>query len=162
QTQTFTIDLSNSDTSDNCVMLLLDSNNSYFCEYLLIDLYSATGLNQLHASQSNGYLYEGAQFGARIYHVSSAVTNPYGDSYQSFTDNNNSVSAIPLLKLVEADGDECKTQFGAWASESDLWQTGDVFENYARNDGKTINFSVSFDAVTATTATITVTFVTAA
>ena len=162
QTQTFTIDLSNSDTSDNCVMLLLNGNNSYFCEYLLIDLYSATGLNQLHASQSNSILYEGAQFGARIYHVSSEVTNPYGDSYQSFTDNNNSVSAIPLLKLVEADGDECKTQFGAWASESDLWQTGDVFANYTRNDGKTINFSVSFDAVTATTATITVTFVAAA
>ncbi len=165
-TQTFTINLSDEDTSNDCVMLLLDSNNSYFCEYLLIDLYSATGLNQLHANQPGSILYNGAQYGARIYHVSSAISNPYGDEYGSFTDNNNSMSATPLLMLVEADGEVSKSQEEIWSEQSDLWQTGsvlsNVYSNFTRNDGKTVNFDISFDEVTETTATVTITFATAA
>ncbi len=167
-TQTFTIDLTDNDTSNDCVLIFLNGNNSYFCEYLLVDLYSATGLNELHANASGTYLYGGAKFGARIYHVSSAIDNPYNeDEYGSFTNNNNSVTKNELIKLVEADGktSSSKTKDGIWASASDLWQTGStlktVFPNYARQDGKLLNFDISFDSVTATSATITVTFATA-
>lgn len=156
-TQTFTIDLSDNVTSNDCVMLLLNSDNSYFCEYLLIDLYSATGVNELYASQKDSYLYGGASFGARIYHVTSWCTD-------GFIDYNNSDTTYALIKLVEADGENSKTtqDDGAWAASSDLWQTGDALEAafpaYTRNDGKVVNFDVTFDSVTATSATITVTF----
>lgn len=109
-----------------------------------------------------------AAYGARIYHVSSAIDNSYNEEeYGSFTNNNNSVTKNELIKLVEADGQtsSSRTKDGIWASASDLWQTGDtlktVFPNYARQDGKLLNFDVSFDSVTSTSATITVTFVTA-
>lgn len=165
ESNTYTIDLTDESTANDCFLIFLDGNNSYFCEYLLIDLYTATGLNEMHSS----YLYGGAKYGARIYHVSSAIDNPYNENeYGSFTNNNNSVSDIALIKLVEADGGNSKStdNSGAWASASDLWQTGsslhEQFKNYTRNDGKLLNFDVVFDSVTATSVTFTVTFTTAA
>ncbi len=160
ESKTFTIEPST--TSGDCLLVMLDFDNSYFSEYLLIDLYSATGLNALHASQANSYLYDGASYGVRIYHVSSSVNNPYGDEYGSFTDNNNTYSSIPLIKLVEADGENKFAGTRGYASESDLWQTGDVFSRvfpmYTRNDGKLVNFDITVDSVSQTSATVTITF----
>lgn len=172
-TETQTITINPFESSGEFIMVLLDYNGTYFSEYLLIDLYTATGLNKLHADADNSLLYynsegTGASFGVRIYHVDSTIDNPYNENtYGSFTDNNNSVSKDPLIKLVEADGDknfESSYRKGC-ASENDLWQTGDVFSeiqpNYTRHDGKLINFDISFDNVTANSATITITFNTA-
>lgn len=172
-TETQTITINPFESSGEFIMVLLDYNSTYFSEYLLIDLYTATGLNKLHADADNSLLYynsegTGASFGVRIYHVDSTIDNPYNENtYGSFTDNNNSVSKDPLIKLVEADGDknfESSYRKGC-ASENDLWQTGDVFSeiqpNYTRHDGKSINFDISFDNVTANSATITITFNTA-
>ena len=160
ESKTFTIEPST--TSGDCLLVMLDFDNSYFSEYLLIDLYSATGLNALHASQANSYLYDGASYGVRIYHVSSSVNNPYSDEYGSFTDNNNTYSSIPLIKLVEADGENKFAGTRGYASESDLWQTGDVFSSvfplYTRNDGKLVNFDITVDSVSQTSATVTITF----
>ncbi len=159
ESKTFTIEPST--TSGDCLLVMLDFDNSYFSEYLLIDLYSATGLNALHASQANSYLYDGASYGVRIYHVSSSVNNPYSDEYGSFTDNN-TYSSIPLIKLVEADGENKFAGTRGYASESDLWQTGGVFSRvfpmYTRNDGKLVNFDITVDSVSQTSATVTITF----
>lgn len=174
-TSTTTITISSFESSGQFIMILLDYNGSYFSEYLIIDLYTATGLNALHAGVNGSLLYynsndTGAAFGARIYHVDSTIDTPYNDDdYWSFTDNNNSTTDDPLIKLVEADGDknfESDIYNGsAYASENDLWQTGDVFSeiqpNYTRHDGKLVNFDISFDSVTADGATITITFNTA-
>lgn len=173
-TSTTTITISSFESSGQFIMVLLDYNGSYFSEYLIIDLYTATGLNALHAGVNGSLLYynsndTGAAFGARIYHVDSTIDTPYNDDYWSFTDNNNSITSDPLIKLVEADGDknfESDIYNGsAYASENDLWQTGDVFSeiqpNYTRHDGKLVNFDISFDSVTADSATITITFNTA-
>ncbi len=170
-TGTQTITISSLESSGQFVIVLLDYDGTYFSEYLIIDLYSATGLNALHAGLDDSYLYDGASFGARIYHVDATIANPYGDEYYSFTDNNNSTSATPLLKLVEADGDsnfesdQVQDIYGDYfscAAADDLWQTGDVFSqaqpNYTRNDGKLVNFDISFDSVTADSLTITITF----
>ncbi len=165
-TSTQTVTINKFESSGQFVMLLLDYDGTYFSEYLIIDLYSATGLNQMHANVTDSLLYGGAQFGARIYHVSSAIDNPYSDEYGSLTTNNNSISTLPLIKLVEADGDNNyeSDQYGgySYASEDDLWQTGDtlggVFANYKRNDGKVVNFDISFDSVTSTSLTVTITF----
>lgn len=167
--QTVTISSLQSQQGDRKVILVpLKFNNSYFCEYLLIDLYSKQGLNALPASAEETVLYDGAEYGVRIYHVSSSADNPYSDSYASFTDNNNSVSDVALIKLIEADGQTSTSSNaqGAWASASDLWQAGDnlneVFPDYARNDGKALNFNVTIDSVSADSATVTITFINSA
>ncbi len=173
-TSTQELTISSSTETGQFIMILLDYDGTYFSEYLLVDLYTATGLNELHASQSGSFLYydvndeyeHGAEFGARIYHVSSSIKTPFNDDYYSFTDNNNSKSSIPLIKLVEADGDdnfESSTYDGtSYASSDDLWQTGDSFSaiqpNYTRNDGKGVNFDITFTSVSATSATVSITF----
>lgn len=178
-TETTNVTIKPFESSGEFIMILLDYNGTYFSEYLLIDLYTATRLNELHAGVDGSFLYynsndTGASFGARIYHVDSTIDKPYNENvYGSFTDNNNSVSKDPLIKLVEADGDknfesDTYTDRGTtyrYASENDLWQTGDKFSEiqpyYTRHDGKLVNFDISFDSVTATSATITITFNTA-
>ena len=170
-TTTQTITISNFESSGQFIVVLLDYDGTYFSEYLIIDLYSATGLNALHAGVDGSYLYDGASFGARIYHVDATINNPYSDDYYSFTDNNNSISKDPLIKLVEADGDKnfesdqypgSEGNYYGFAAEDDLWQTGDVFSqiqaNYTRNDGKVVNFDITFVSISATSATITITF----
>lgn len=164
-TETATFTINPAESSGDCLMILLDGDGTYFSEYLLIDLYTNTGLNAMHASIENSYLYYGEEYGVRVYHVQSSIENPYSDNYGSFTDYNNSVSSKPLIKLIEADGELSKnndSNNGAWAEESDLWKSGQVFSNvwssYTRYDGAKLNFDISFDTVSKTNATITVTF----
>lgn len=161
-TTTQTITIKSLQASGNCILIPLNFNNSYFSEYLLIDLYSAEGLNAMHASPNGSYLYDGASFGARIYHVSSEITDPYNNDYSSFTANNNTSSTYALIKLVEADGEKKFASTNGNASQNDLWHTGDVlsdvFTNYKRNDGKTINFDISFDLVSKDSLKVTITF----
>ncbi len=173
-TQTITIQASAAAASQTPSVLLipLDFDNSYFSEYLLIDLYSATGLNELHAGLQDTYLYGGKDCGVRIYHVSSSIENHYSaNDYYSFTDCNNSVTANALIKLIEADGDKnfetnkIRQSSGgdcAIAEADDLWQAGDVFSKkfpaYTRNDGKTVNFDIEIKNVSSASATITITF----
>ena len=163
---TQTVTIKSSQAQGDAILIPLNFNNSYFCEYLLIDLYSAEGLNAMHASMNGTYLYDGEKCGVRIYHVSSSIDNPYNDNYGSFTDNNNSVSKIPLIKLVEADGGNTSStnNNGAWASASDLWQAGQslgsVFSQYMTNDAKLLNFDITIDSIDEITgsATITITY----
>lgn len=148
--------------SGDCLLIMLNFDNSYFSEYLLIDFYTATGLNQMHAMQPDSLLYGGAQKGVRIYHVTGWANNPYSDEYGSFTDCNNSLTFEPLLKLVEADGETKFRSTNGYAAASDLWQAGGSLSavfNYCRNDGKAVNFDVKVESITNQSATVTVTFV---
>ena len=160
--ETTTVTIESSQSRASAILIPLNFNNSYFCEYLLIDLYSAQGLNALHASAEDSYLYDGASYGVRIYHVSSSINDPFNNDYGSFTDYNNTSTKIPLIKLVEADGDRKFASSGGLAAQSDLWKTGDtlsqVFPAYTRNDGKKVNFDITINSVSATSASITVTF----
>ena len=160
--ETATLTIQSSQASGSAILIPLNFNNSYFCEYLLVDLYSAQGLNALHASVSNSILYDGASYGVRIYHVSSSINDPYNNDFGSFTDYNNTSTSIALIKLVEADGDTKFSSSGGYASRTDLWKAGkklsDAFPSYKRNDGKKINFDITVNSVSATSASITVTF----
>lgn len=160
--ETATVTIQSSQASASAILIPLNFDNSYFCEYLLIDLYSAQGLNELHASASDTLLYDGADYGVRIYHVSSSIGDPYNNDYGSFTDYNNTSTGIPLIKLVEADGEKKFKSSGGYAARSDLWKAGDrlseVFSAYTRNDGKKVNFDIKINSVSATSASITVTF----
>ena len=167
-TTTQTVTINAFESSGQFLMVLLDYDGTYFSEYLLIDLYANTGLNFLGASQQNSLLYYdsttkvGAEYGVRIYHVSSSIKTPYNDDYGSFTDNNNSVSDTALIKLVEADGEKKFASTEGYAESTDLWMAGDsllsAFSNYARNDNKKVNFDIRIDSVSKTSATITITF----
>lgn len=154
-TETQTITINPMSKSGDAILVPLDYNNSYMCEYLLIDLYTNDGLNEMQDSINNMY---GTGFGVRIYHVSSSANKPYSDDYQSYTDNNNSSSDIPLIKLVEADGD--KNFRGGYAQASDLWVKGQmlssVYGKYARNDGKFVNFDIIIHEVSSNEAVITI------
>ena len=168
-TSTTTITISSLASKGECILIPLAFNNSYFSEYLLIDLYSATGLNEMEANQDafTNYLYDGASYGVRIYHVSSACDNSYDtEDYYSVTDKNNSYSDIALIKLVEADGEKKFASSSGVASSSDLWHAGDVFSQvlsaYTRNDGKKVNFDIAIVSDSSNEATITITFNTTA
>lgn len=160
--ETATVTIESSQANASAILIPLNFNNSYFCEYLLIDLYSAQGLNELHASTSDTILYDGAPFGVRIYHVSSSINKPYDNEFGSFTDYNNSTTEFALLKLVEADGEKKFKSSDGYASKTDLWQTGykfsNVFPAYTRNDGKYLNFDILINSVSANSASITVNF----
>ncbi|MDE7440198.1 MAG: bacterial Ig-like domain-containing protein, partial [Clostridia bacterium] len=162
-TTTQTITISSSQAVGDAILVPLKFNNSYFCEYLLIDLYSAEGLNKLASEMDNSILYGGASYGVRIYHVSSWIDNPYSDTnYGSFTNYNNSTSSISLIKLIEADGYTKFSDTSGEASQTDLWQAGqslsEVFPQYMTNDAKLLNFDISIDSVSADSATITITY----
>lgn len=167
-TTTQTVTINAFESSGQFLMVLLDYDGTYFSEYLLIDLYANTGLNSLGASQQNSLLYYdsttkvGAEYGVRIYHVSSSIKTPYNDDYGSFTDNNNSVSDTALIKLVEADGEKKFASTEGYAESTDLWMAGDsllgAFPNYVRNDNKKVNFDIRINSVSKTSATITITF----
>ena len=161
-TQNGTFTLSPFAESGDCLLIMLNFDNSYFSEYLLIDFYTATGLNQMHAMQPDSLLYGGAQKGVRIYHVTGWANNPYSDEYGSFTDCNNSLTSEPLLKLVEADGETKFRSTNGYAAASDLWQAGGSLSavfSYCRNDGKAVNFDVKVESITNQSAMVTVTFV---
>lgn len=165
---TQTITINSFESSGNCILISLDGTDSYFSEYLLIDFYTNTGLNAAHANQIYSYLYYdydtgyGATYGVRIYHISSDIDNPYSDEYWSFTTNNNSYSENPLIKLIQADKGTDFSDTDDLSCSTDLWSAGQklssVFPNYARNDGKKIDFDITIDSVNSTQARITITF----
>lgn len=161
-TSTTTVTIQSSQAKGDAILIPLNFNNSYFCEYLLIDLYSAEGLNAMHASMSGSYLYDGATYGVRIYHVSSWINNAYDNDYGSFTDNNNSMSDTALIKLVEADGESKFASDDGYAAADDLWQAGDklstAFPKYTTNGNKLLNFDITIVSVSKTQATITITY----
>ena len=161
-TEDATISIESLAASGEFLMILLDYNGSYFSEYLIIDLYAATGLNELHAGAKISYLYDGAAYGVRIYHVSSSAENPFDNDMVSFTDYNNSTSDIALIKLLEADGTSQFSDTDGWASDDDLWQTGDklsdAFPTYKRNDGALLSFDIIIEYADAQGAVITIDF----
>lgn len=156
-----TINLNPFVSSGEVIMLLLDYDGTYFSEYLLIDFYTCTGLNQFHGERDDA-MFGGAAYGVRIYHVSASCKNPFSNDSGSFTDNDNSYTAIPLIKYVEADGTTRHTKTGNTVVADDLWQTGDAFGSiypkYTRNDGKYLNFNIVIVSTAASGATIQVTF----
>ena len=162
-TETKTITINSFEKSGDCILVPLSFNNSYFSEYLLIDLYTATGLNELEANLQDSLLYDGAKYGVRITHVSSQIDAPCSDErYISLTNYNNSITDIALIETVEADGENNFESTKGVASMSDLWGTGDVFSevfpSYTRNDGKIVNFDITIVSVSADSATITITY----
>lgn len=157
-TESKEITIKSFEETGDVILIPLKFNNSYMSEYLLIDLYTCTGLNKLHGDLT--LLYGTSLYGVRIYHISSDVDDPYTGDFSSFTKYNNSTTNISLIKLIEADGETDFASNEGFASSTDLWLSGmslnDVFPNYKRNDGKIINFNITIDSVSLDEAKITI------
>lgn len=156
-----TVTIKPSNISGDTILIPLDFNHSYMSEYLLIDLYSSQGLNNMYYKEN--YMYGMLECGVRIYHVDSNIDNPYSDDYYSFTTNNNSTSDNPLIKLIEADGNKNFESDNGWASEKDLWLEKDSFSEvysfYERYDGKVINFDIVIEKLTRDEAVIKIEYI---
>ena len=150
-----------SETGDS-ILIPLNFNNSYFCEYLLIALYNNDGLCELF-DQKYYNLFGGAEYGVYIEYVNAELNNrEYDDAYYAVTHYNNSTTNPAMLWFVEADGENYYKSTQGCASSSDLWQTGETlsgaFSEFTRLDGKLVNFDIKFDEVTKEKAVITITF----
>ena len=147
------------ESSGDAIMILLDSNNSYFCEYLLIDLYTNDGLNELRSNTGNLFL--DCEYGIRIYHVISFIDNPYSDEYYSFTDYNNSYSDYSLLTLIEHDGEKHFETTSGIASQYDLFYANDKLSDidFTTKDGKALCFDVEILSLNSECAEIQITFI---
>ena len=157
-TEDKTITIRSFESSGDFIMLLLDYDGTYFSEYILIDLYSATGLNKLHSELETSNIYGGIDKGVRIYHVDSSVNEPFSDDYYSVTDNNNSLTKNPLIKLIEADGEKNFNGSYGEATASDLWMKGmrfsDVYSKYVSYNYELIWFDIIIEDLTADGAVI--------
>jgi M6 family metalloprotease-like protein len=160
--KTVTLEIEAFVQSGEVILIAPSWEDTYFDEYFLIDFYTPTSLNALHSG--NGLFSES---GIRIYHVDATIDPKVGnpqneDGYWTVFSYNNSDTTEKLIELIEADRDRSIEKYGTIENE-DLFQEGDIFggsayANYRLNDGSLLNFTVEIVDITATTATITITF----
>lgn len=142
-------------------------NNSYFDEYLLVDIYTPTGLNKLTAGQFGLFSIQGV----RIYHVDARISSTIGDQfnldYYTIFSFNNTTSSHPFVKLLEGDGDnslmkpDYSFEHGYYppeASNSDLFLANQKLENHKWYDGTDCGFEIFVRVVSQGEAQIEITF----
>ena len=115
-------------------------------EYLLIDLFTAEGLNEPFAGVDG----LPRQPGVRVYHVDAAAARGSRDDfyYEPFA-RNNSEGPHKLISLVEADGDDsiaAPDGFG-YVAESDYFHAGEEVHGLTWYDGTPVGYSIRVDAV---------------
>ena len=203
-TESTTITIKPLETSGDLILLSPNFQGSPFDEYILIDLYTPTGLNKFDTDHQYGGYGKGPSIaGCRVWHVdarlASVTQNSYGNLVYTLETNPNILSSkryvhaftnstfvstddgrsSPLaktasdtyakyreLQLIREDyttDERC----GDWLDNSDLFVTGDTFNmtkyekcfvyNGKLNSGVSLGYSVSFDSVTSSGATITIT-----
>ncbi len=158
--------LSPFESSGDCILIKNDWNGSPLDEYLLVEFYTPTGLNEAD-SELGGYPGNGARAfsypGIKIYHIDSRMGKIGYPSYEfmSFTDTiqigndyytdiavSNTASycyaddSFKLVHLIEASGENTLIE-GYMAGDSALFLQGDtfnptstMFRNFFVNSGK--------------------------
>ncbi|MGD9604852.1 MAG: immunoglobulin-like domain-containing protein [Bacilli bacterium] len=158
-----TLTLSSFATSGDVIMINPSWEGSYYDEYLLIDFYLPSGLNEAHA----GYRGLFSEAGIRIYHVDATIDPNQGspqnmDGYYSVFSYNNSDTNHKLIKMIEADGDYSIESTNR-ADNDDLYSVGDIFgktsyPSYRWHNGDIIDFMIEVISITDTEATIKITY----
>lgn len=161
--QSITVTLKPFSTSGEVILIANKWNDTYYDEYLLIDFYTPTHLNEAHADY-NGLF---SDYGVRIFHVDAIVSQEEGssqneDGYYSVFSYNNSDTNRKLIKLIEADGNY-SIESTAVASNTDLYIAGDIFgktsyPSYRWYDGDFISFTIEILSITQEEAIITITY----
>lgn len=137
-----------SQTNGNCILIADNWNGMSYDEFLLLELYTPTGLNQLDATNYyGGSIYGRRAFtnpGVRLYHVdgrigtkntSNKVTGYYnstslGGAYYGFAHSNTPSSSYNpnyrQIHMIQAGGTN-SYYTGSRGTNSDLFQTGHTF-----------------------------------
>lgn len=189
------ITINPSEDSGDCVLIGTSWNGTAFDEYMLLELYTPTGLNYLdsHTKYSSREMHY-TTYGVKLYHVDARImATSDGNNYSYFSgtsltntkayvvgatncqkDYSPADSDFNLLRLISADGLNTFEK-GTLANEDSLFETGDTFNmtNYSSyfpktssgiltktaifDNGASFPYTISFDSVTATSATITFT-----
>lgn len=161
---TITIKIKSFTETGECIMIPKNfANNGYFGEYLTIDLYTPTGLNELDADN----LF--TKTAVRIMQVDSTFNYNFDMSKdRSAFMYNNSDTAHKQIRYIEADGkfdiEQSTERLPVYADNNDLFDAGDYFEvsstmwkNLKWYDGSAMNFRISIDSISNGVATITIT-----
>jgi len=153
ETGLYTIKPSN--TSNDCLLIpLRESDDIIFSEYLIIDLYTPDGINEVHAG--NYGLFDKA--GVRIYHIDARIDPNLGSpqnelGYYTIFSFNNSDTKYKIIDLIEADNNNSISKLG-YASNSDLFEIGDSLKNVKNHDGETSNYEIRITFANSEKATI--------
>jgi M6 family metalloprotease-like protein len=195
------ITINPAESSGDCILIPAKGstwNGTAFDEYMLLELYTPTGLNQLDSATKYSYDPLGyTAAGVRLTHVDSRIAkytldnngNVTGSTYVADPNaayssedyygvpESNSVSrrlgaaatgGFNLVTLIQADYPTNTLQYGLNQGDNgNLFTTGDsfTFSAYSKffaksstlDNGKTFGYKISFDSVSATSATITIT-----
>ena len=204
-TESATITLNPFTSSGDFIILNNDfENNSPFNEYIILELYTPTGLNAHDSTYQyqSKYPVGSSKAGIRVWHVDSRLaktSKPYsksggtyladsittsiesdgyylvgcsnttykgGASSDSYASKVTSLRPYKLLELIRR-GDYTASRTSQYLSYDDLFRKGDkftlssysgYFRNYGRfNNGSRFSWTVSIDALSDSSATITVT-----
>ncbi len=156
-TQTTTVTLSSITQKDSAIIIRRDSaSTGYTCEYLIIDLYAPTDMNQ----KINGAYGFPSETAVRIYHVNATLgnyTDANGTPRYGFMYNNGN-GAKKLIKLLEADGnDSIEKGEGTLAQNSDYYKVGQSMPTtYKWHDGTSFAFTIKVTAIDSKSNTATV------
>ena len=138
------------DTGD-AIFIFKDFKDSLFSEFIMIDLYTPTSLNE----GAKGEFGLPSEVGVRIIHVNATLNTEEVYSIFEITKYNNSYTNIPLLSMIEMDKNNSIVKTG-YSSNSDLFYEGSVLNNYKWSDGTSVNFTISVDSLHQDSATITI------
>jgi len=153
--QSTTITINSFTETGDVILVSPNWNSSYFDEYFLIEYYTPTNLNEIHAGYNGLYSISGI----RIIHVNAQINPNQEKDYELFL-YDNSDTMTKLLKPVEADNDNSVEQFSI-AENSDLFQLGGSFgssTDYKLRNGQIVNFNIEIISLTSNQAEIKITF----
>jgi len=195
-----TLTINPSETSGDCILIPARNttwNGTAFDEYLLLELYTPTGLNELDSKTQYSYSTQGyTTAGVRLLHVDSRVAKVTVDSSGNIT-NTSYLTGVPsslpssattgclipqsntpsrrygeaeskkynLVSLIQAGHSTNTLQYGENKGDNNnLFKTGSSFTQAAYSsffakgslldNGFAFGYKISFDSVSATSATI--------
>ncbi len=136
-----------------------NSDNSPFDEYILIDLYSPTGLNEYH-SQRYSTIFDSSNVGIRIWHINASLDSETKKHIYN-NDSSESASDNDTKHLVHYIRNDVNSEYGINAqrmSSDTLFYKGDTFniakynsqfkENGTLDGGQSLNWEVSIVDIT--------------
>ncbi len=150
---TFDVTINDFQSSHDFIMLTPSFNeeNQMFDEYLLLELFSPTGLNEFYANK-----YSFSTYGIRLWHVNAIMTSLNGAHY--YSNNSGSGSEYNLLQWIRDDKTSVFRKDGSSLTSNGalLFEEGESFDMDAYksqfanadgllDDGRDLGFSFSVD-----------------
>lgn len=128
------------ESTGDAIFIARDYNGVYFNEYIIVDLYTPTGLNELQKG-TNGLPDD---VGVRIIHADGRVKADTSEITQIWgvTATNNSNGEHKLLSVVEADRNDSISE-GQSMTNSDLWIKGSTASNLSWYGNEPCGFTIT-------------------